>query len=120
MMFFFDKVQSSSSTKSFKAIVLLEIARMFEHVLVQGDDAPIKIAIALQHCALQLDRECHRGRDIFIDLNIDEVNRSGSISAYPISDTGIGTKPYFRMFYLRVTRTLTTPEAVALTKGGVK
>lgn len=118
MMFFFNKIQSSSSPKSFKVTYLLERARQLERVLVEGEDAPVKIAIALQEIAIKLDKENPRGRSIYIDHYSDSFHGYGCISAYPASESDV--KPYFRIYYHKVARTATIPEAVALTKGGAR
>lgn len=119
MMFFFNKVQSSSSPKSFKVVFLLEHARMLERALVHGEDAPDKIAIALQEFASMLNKENPRGHAIYIDHYNDSAHGYGCISALPATDS-TNPKPYFRIYYHKVARTATIPEAVAMTKGGAK
>lgn len=115
-MFLFNKVQTASSRKSFKVTYLLEIARQLERVLVQGEDAPVKIAIALQEIAIKLDKEIPRGRSIYIDHYSNSFHGYGCIAAYPASESDV--KPYFRIFYDKVARTATIPETIALMKGG--
>lgn len=124
MMFFFEPVQNYSTHKSLKAALLLELACRFEGLLVQGDDAPVKIAVALQEQAIIFDKEDPRGRAIFIDHSLDQLGGSGQITAYPVSDADDAKlRPYFRIRYHRVVRTVSNQEAVALakwTKGGAK
>lgn len=116
-MFFFDTVQSCSTAKSFKAVLLLELVRRLEGVVVEGNDAPLKIAIALQEQAQILDRENPRGRAIYIDYSIDPFGLSGQITAYPVSDADeFNKRPYFRISFHRVVRTATISEAVNLVK----
>lgn len=122
MMFFFDTVQIfSTSGKSAKGQYLQEIAKRFEDVLVQGDDAPFKIAMSLQEQARIADSRFSRGRATYVDHVIDRSENYGQITAYPVSDSvDFDKQPYFRMFYHRVARTATIPEAEALAKGGAK
>lgn len=125
MMFFFDTVQTfSTSGKSGKGQVLQEIAKRFEGLLVQGDDATVKIAVAMQEQARIIDSKFKRGRATFVDHVIDRSNNYGQITAYPVSDAvDFDKQPYFRIFYHRVARTATIPEAIALTstmEGGVE
>lgn len=120
MMFFFDTVQTfSSSGKSAKGQYFQEMAKRFENVLVQGDDAPFKIAMAMQEQARIADSRFTRGRATYVDHFVDRSEEYGQITAYPVSDgVDFDKQPYFRIFYHRVARTATIPEAVALTKGG--
>lgn len=120
MMFFFDTVQTfSTSGKSAKGQFFQEMAKRFENVLVHGDDAPIKIAIAMQEQARIVDSKITRGRATFVDHVIDRSGEYGQISTYPVSDgVDFDKQPYFRLFYHKVARTVTIPEAEALTKGG--
>lgn len=122
MMFFFDTVQIfTSSGKTYKGQYLQEMAKRLENVLVLGEDAPVKIAIAMQEQARILDSKVSRGRETYVDHVIDRSGDYGQISAYPVSDAvDFDKQPYFRLFYHKVARTATIPEAVALTKGGVK
>lgn len=122
MMFFFHSVQIfSGSGKSAKGQFLQEIAKRFEDVLVQGDDAPFKIAAAMQEQARIVDSRFNRGRATYVDHVIDRSENFGQITAYPVSDrVDFEKQPYFRMFYHRVDRTATIPEAVALVKGGIE
>lgn len=122
MMFFFDTVQIfTSSGKTYKGQYLQEMAKRLENVLVQGEDAPVKIAIAMQEQARILDSKVSRGRETYVDHVIDRSGNCGQISAYPVSDAvDFDKQPYFRVFYHKVARTATIPEAVALTKGGDK
>lgn len=122
MMYFFDTVQIfSSSGKSGKGQFFQQIAKRFEGVLVQGDDAPIKITLAMREQATIADSRFSRGRATYVDCVVDRSGDCGQITAYPVSDAvDFDKQPYFRMFFHKVTRTATIPEAVALTKGGGK
>lgn len=122
MMFFFDTVQTfSTSGKSAKGQALQEMAKRFECVLVQGDDAPVKIVMAIREQAAVIDKEFRRGRDTFVDYTVDRSGDYGQISAYPASDSvDFDKQPYFRVFFHKVARTATIPEAIALAKGGVR
>ena len=119
-MFFFDTVQTfSTSGKSAKGRFLQDMAKRFENVLVQGDDAPFKIVVAMQDRARIADSRFSRGRATYVDHVIDRSENYGQITAYPVSDAVDSDKqPYFRIFYHKVARTATIPEAVALAKGG--
>lgn len=121
-MFFFDTVQTFSTTgKSAKGQYLQEIAKRFENVLVQGDDAPFKIAMSLQEQARIADSRFSRGRATYVVHVIGRSENYGQITAYPVSDSVDSDKqPYFRMIYHRVARTATIQEAAALVKGGAK
>lgn len=120
MMFFFDTVQLfTSSGKTYKGQFLQEMAKRLENVLVQGEDAPVKIAIAMQEQARILDSKVARGRETYVDHVIDRSGDYGQISAYPVSDAvDFDKQPYFRVFYHKVARTASIPEAIALAKGG--
>lgn len=120
-MFFFDTVQTfSTSGKSAKGRFLQDMAKRFENVLVQGDDAPFKIVVAMQEQARIADSRS-RGRATYVDHVIDRSETYGQITAYPVSDAVDSDKqPYFRFFYHKVARTATIPEAVALAKGGAQ
>ena len=120
MMFFFDTVQTfTSSGKSAKGQFFQEMAKRFENVLVQGDDAPFQIAMAMQEQARIIDSKITRGRATFVDHVVGRSENYGQISAYPVSDAvDFDKQPYFRIFYHRVARTASIPEAVALAKGG--
>ena len=120
MMFFFDTVQTfSSSGKTYKGKFLQEMAKRLEYVLVQGENAPVHIAMAMQEQASILDSKITRGRETYVDHVIDRSGDFGQISAYPVSDAvDFDKQPYFRVFYHKVARQATIPEAVALTKGG--
>ena len=122
MMFFFDTVQTfSSSGKTCKGQFLQEMAKRFENVLVQGENAPVQIAIAMQEQARILDSKITRGRDTFVDHVIDRSGECGQITAYPVSDAvDFDKQPYFRVFYHKVSCTATIQEAIAMTKGGNK
>ena len=120
MMFFFDTVQLfTSSGKTYKGQFLQEMAKRLENVLVQGEDAPVKIAIAMQEQARIIDSKITRGRATFVDHVIDRSENYGQISAYPVSGAvDFDKQPYFRIFYHRVARTASIPEAIALARGG--
>lgn len=120
MMFFFDTVQIFSTMgKSRKGEFLQKMAKRFEGVLVQGDDAPVKIVIAMREQAHIVDERFSRGRETFVDYTFDRTGSYGRISAYPVSDVAnFDVQPYFRIFFHKVARTATIPEAEALTKGG--
>lgn len=120
MMFFFDTVQTfSTSGKSAKGKALQEMAMRFENVLVQGEDAPFKIVVAMREQAAAIDKKYNRGRETYIDHTVDRSESSGQITAIPVSESvDWNVQPYFRIYYHRVARTATIPEAVALTKGG--
>ncbi len=122
MMFFFDTVQTFSTTgKSAKGQVIQEIAKRFEHVLVQGDDAPLKIVMAMREQAQIIDKRFNRGRATHVDYHVDRDGDSGQISAIPVSEAVDSDKqPYFRIFFHKVARTATIPEAVNLAKGGAQ
>ncbi len=122
MMFFFDTVQTFSTTgKSAKGQALQEMAMRFKDVLVQGDYAPDKIVIAMREQAAEIDKQFTRGRKTYIDHTIDRSGDSGQIMAAPVTDVvDFDKQSYFRLYYHKVARTATIPEAVALTKGGVK
>ncbi|MDE6928630.1 MAG: hypothetical protein K2P06_07890 [Muribaculaceae bacterium] len=95
------------------------MAKRLENVLVQGEDAPVKIAIAMQEQARILDSKVARGRETYVDHVIDRSGDYGQISAYPVSDAvDFDKQPYFRVFYHKVARTASIPEAIALAKGG--
>ena len=120
MMFFFDTVQIfSTSGKSAKGQFFQNMAKRFENVLVQGDDAPFKIALAMQEQARIVDSRFTRGRATYVDHVIDRSGCDGQITAYPVSDAvDFDKQPYFRIFYHKVARIATIPEAEALAKGG--
>lgn len=120
MMYFFDTVQTfSTSGKSAKGQYFQEMAKRFENVLVLADDAPVKIAVAMQEQARIADSRFTRGRTTYVDHVIDRSGECGQITAYPVSDcVDFDKQPYFRISYHRVARTATIPEAIALTKGG--
>ena len=122
MMFFFDSVQLfTSSGKSAKGQFFQNMAKRFEGVLVQGDNAPVQIALAMQEQARIVDSKISRGRATFVDHVIDRSENYGQITAYPVSDAvDFDKQPYFRIFYHRVARTASIPEAIAMTKGGDK
>lgn len=125
-MYFFDTVQTfSTSGKSEKGRAFQTMAKHFERVLVQGENAPTLIASAMQDQARIIDNKIKRGRATYVDHVIDRSGDSGQITAYPVSDAvDFDKQPYFRIFYHSVARTATIPEAVALTsmveKGGEK
>lgn len=120
MMFFFDTVQLfTSSGKSAKGQFFQNMAKRFEGVLVQGDNAPFQIALAMQEQARIVDSKISRGRATFVDHVIDRSENYGQITAYPVSDAvDFDKQPYFRIFYHRVARTASIPEAIALARGG--
>lgn len=122
MMFFFDTLQTFSTTgKSAKGKAIQEMAMRFEHVLVQGEDAPVKIVMAMRDQVQILDKRFSRGRETFVDYTIDRSGESGQISAFPMSETvDFDKQPYFRIYFHKVARTATTPEAVDLAKGGAR
>ena len=117
MMFFFDTVQTfSASGKSGKGQLLQEMAKRFERVLVQGEDAPLKIVLAMREKAQILDARFSRGRATYVDYTFDRSGDYGQITAYPVSDNvDFDKQPYFRLFFHKVARTATIPEAIALT-----
>ena len=119
-MFFFDTVQTFSSTaKTAKGKALQEMALRFKDVLVQGDYAPANIVTAMREKAAEIDKRFNRGRQTYIDHTVDRSGDGGQIMAVPASDVvDFDKQPYFRIYYHRVARTATIPEAVALTKGG--
>ncbi len=121
-MYFFDTVQTfSTSGKSGKGRFFQDMAKRFEGVLVQGDDAPFKIALAMQEQARIVDSRFSRGRATYVDHVIDRSEAYGQITAYPVSDgVDFDKQPYFRIYYHKVASTVTIPEAVALTKGGAR
>lgn len=120
MMFFFDTVQTFSTTgKSAKGKAIQEMAKRFEHVLVQGEDTPVKIVMAMREHVQVIDNRYSRGRQTFVDYTIDRSGDCGQISAFPVSDcVNFDVQPYFRMYFHKVARTATIPEAVAIVKGG--
>jgi len=120
MMFFFDNVFCySSMCKSAKGRALENMAERFLNVLVQGDDAPVKIACAMREQAAAIDKEYPRGRKTFIDITIDHSGDCGQITAIPVSgEVHDSDKQYFRVHFQKVARTATIPEAVSLVKGG--
>ncbi len=120
MMYFINPVQTfSTSGKSNKGQLLQDMARRFERVLVQGEDAPVKITLALREEAKAIDERFSRGRATMVDLVLDSFGDCGQITACPVSDTAdFDKQPYFRMYFHKVARTATIPEAVALAKGG--
>lgn len=122
MMFFFDTVQTFSTTgKSAKGKALQEMAMRFKDVLVQGDYAPDKIVIAMREQAAEIDKQFTRGRKTYIDHTIDRSGDSGQIMAVPVSDVvDFDKQAYFRIYYHKVARTATIPEAVAIVKGGTR
>lgn len=122
MMFFFDTVQTFSSTaKTAKGKALQEMAERFKNVLVQGEDAPFKIVVAMREQAAAIDRKYKRGRETYIDHTVDSSEQSGQITAIPVSKSvDWNVQPYFRIFYHRISRTDTIPVAVDLVKGGAE
>lgn len=120
MMFFFDTVQTFSSTaKTAKGKVLQEMAMRFKDVLVQGEYAPVHIVTAMRKQVSEIDKRLNRGRQTYIGHTVDRSGDSGQIMAVPVSDSvDFDKQPYFRLYYHRVARQATIPEAVALTKGG--
>lgn len=122
MMFFFDTVQTFSTTgKSAKGQALQKMAMRFKDVLVQGDYAPDKIVIAMREQAAEIDRQFTRGRKTYIDHTIDRSGDSGQIMAVPVSDVvDFDKQAYFGIYYHKVARTATIPEAVTLVKGGAE
>lgn len=122
MMFFIDTVQTfSTSGKSTKGQALQQMAKRFERVLVQGEDAPIKITLAMRETASSLDNSSYRGRATYVDCTLDSTGDYGQITAYPVSDSAdFDKQPYFRLFFHKVARTASIPEALALAKGGEK
>lgn len=119
-MYFFGQIQTFSTTgKSNKGQLLQDMARRFERVLVQGDDAPVKITLAMREQATAIDRRFSRGRATYVDCVMDSLGDYGQITAYPVSDTvDLDKQAYFRMIFHKVARTATIPEAIALAKGG--
>lgn len=119
-MFFFDTVQLfTTSGKSTKGQIFQNMAKRFEGVLVQGENAPFQIAMAMQGQARIIDSKITRGRATFVDHVIDRSENYGQITAYSVSDAvDFDKQPYFRIFYHRVARTASIPEAIALTRGG--
>lgn len=120
MMFFFDTVQTFSTTgKTDKGKALQEMAKRLECVLVEGDNAPFKIHTAMREKANSIDEQFPRGRKTFVDINLDRSGQYGQITAVPVSDSvDFDKQPYFRVYFHRVARTATIAEAMALTKGG--
>lgn len=122
MMFFFDTVQMFSTTgKSAKGQALQEMAARFYNVLVQGEEAPLKIVMAMREQVQAIDKRFSRGRETFVDYGFDRSGDYGQITAIPVSETvDFDKQPYFRIFFHRVARTVSIPEAVELVKGGAK
>ena len=95
------------------------MAKRFEGVLVQGDDAPVKITVAMREQATIVDSRFKRGRATYVDCVFDRSGNYGQITAYPVSDSvDFDKQPYFRLFFHKVARTASIPEALALAKGG--
>lgn len=122
MMYFFDTVQTFSSTgKTAKGRAIQGMAKRFERVLVQGEDAPMKITMAMREQVQALDRRSRRGRETFVDYTYDSATGGGQITAFPVSDVvDFDKQPYFRVYFHKVARTATIPEAIDLTKGGAE
>lgn len=120
MMFFFDSVQTFSTTgKSAKGKALQEMAKSLERVLVLDKEAPVKIVTAMRELAADIDKRYRRGRETFVDYTFDEASQSGQISAVPCSDNpSPNEQPYFRIYYYRVAHSVDFKEAVLLMKGG--
>ncbi len=120
MMFFFDTVQTFNTTgKSAKGQAIQEMAARFKNVLVQGEDAPVKIVMAMRDQVQLIDKRFSRGRETFVDYTFDRSGDYGQITAIPVSETvAFDRQPYFRIFFHKVARTASIPEAVALVKGG--
>lgn len=119
MMFFFDAVQTfSTSCKSAKGKALQDMAKRFENILVQGEDAPVKIVMAMREQAQIIDKRFSRGRQTYIDYTIDRSGDYIMISAIPVSEiVDYNVQPYFRIFIHKVARTATIPETIDLVKG---
>lgn len=120
MMFFFDSVQTFSTTgKSAKGKDLQEMAKNLERVLVLDKEALVKIVTAMREFAAEIDKRYSRGRETFVYYTFDDVSESGQISAVPCTDNSILIKqPYFRIYCYRVAHSVDFKEAVLLMKGG--
>ena len=116
MMHFIDTVQVFSTTgKSAKGQALQKMAQRFGRVLIQGEDAPAYIVVAMRERAKAIDEEIGTRKQTYIDLAVDETNRSFVIQAFPVSDTvEFDQQPYFRIYGHEVARTATIAEATAL------
>lgn len=119
-MYFFDTVQTFATMgKSDKGKALQEIAKRFEHVLVQGEEAIVKISIALLEQVQLIDKRYPRGRQTYVDWDANDYSSSGYITIMPTSEAvRFDIQPYVRMHFCKVARTATIQEAVALAEEG--
>lgn len=117
MMYFFGTVKTYLSTgKSAKGRELQAMARRLEGVLVQGEDAIVKIVSAMREQACELDHRYNRGNPTFVDYS--ECGNSGMITAVPVSESGDWEQTaYFNIYFHTVVRTATVPEAIDLING---
>lgn len=120
MMYFFDTVKTYLSTgKSAKGRELQAMACRLEGVLVQGEDAIVKILTAMRDQACDLDRRYSRGNPTFVDWS--GYGDSGMITAVPVSESGDWEQTsYFNIYYHSVVRTATVPEAIDLVKNNLR
>ena len=119
MIYFFHPVQVFSTYKTSKARALQQLAKRFERVLVNGEDAPTHISCALQAAVAAIDAKYPHSRKTYIKYHISD-DGCGIIAAVRVSGTQTTLKPYFSIEFNRATKLATMREALALTGGGAK
>lgn len=99
--------------KSAKGRALQEISRKLDRMLVDGDDAPVHIVMALRLAAGALDARYPRTRPTLVDYAGDD---SGLIWAQPVSESAgaFESAAYFRIPFDRLRETADTALAAAI------
>ena len=105
--------------KSAKGRALQEIARKLDRMLVDGDDAPVHIVMALRMAAAALDVRFPRTRPTLVDYT--EYGGSGQLWAQPVSGTvgAFESATYFRIPFDRVRETADTAEVIKTITGSI-
>lgn len=119
MTTFFHPVQTFSTTgKSDKGKRLQEMALQFDCMAVEGENAPTAIVVAMRDFAYRLDEEFPRGSRTYIEQNVDP-NGNGVISAKPVTEQcSINERVYFRIYFNRIVREVSSEQAKHIAKGG--
>lgn len=119
MTTFFHPVQTFSTTgKSEKGKLLQEMALQFECMAVEGENATTAIVVAMRDFAARLDEKYPRGSRTYVDHTIDP-NGNGVITALPVSEQcTIHERVYFRIYFNRIVREVSSEQAKTIAKGG--